>query len=239
MERKRKIGMLLLAAFLLLSGWLVSFDHGRFLVDLLDAWHWQLPDKIDGILLAFTLLAFLMGTFLLVVQLAFFFNPLIKPAEILWILLGCVVMSVVLFPAFAMSRQERTISGCLTNQRELAIGFEIYAQDNHEQLPQGWDPIKFASCTFICPSTIRHFHELGGYGVNANLLGKNLNEIKDPATQLLIMDAKQMTSLIHSPDDIAFRHHGGFNAAFLDGHAKLITDMGKVRLQLNEQPRKK
>ena len=236
MERKRKIGMLLLAVFLLAFGWLGIIDQSCLLKDLLDAWHW--PSAIYDILTLFAFITLPLGASLLVYLLLSFINLRVKSVEIsciVFILFACYAPLRPLFERNHYPPSER----CMVNQKEISSAFEMYALDNHDRLPEKWDSIKLDSDTFICPSTIRHFHQPGGYGVNAYLLGKNLNDIKDPTTKLLTMDAKQMTSLIHSPDDIALRHYGGFIAAFLDGHAELITDMGKVRLQLNEQPRKK
>ena len=240
MERKWKIGMLLLGIFLLVSGWYIEFTilhYNSMLGDLLDAWH--LPAMLIGILWYFSVIALPSGASLLV-YLLLPANSRINSYEISYLVFGVVAIYAFVQPLFVKHTCDGQPS-CANNQRRLAMAFNISAQDNRERLPPGWDSIKLAPYDLICPSTQRRFHSLppGGYGVNAYLLGKHLNEINDPTTQMLTMDAKQMTSLIHSSNDIAFRHEGAYFASFLDGHTGYITDMGKVQLQLNEQAPKK
>ena len=250
MERKRKFGAPLLGIFLMFTGWFLLFEHGSLFSDSLDVWHWQLPDKFNNIYYCLAILALPVGASMLIGSIVFFFKPQIRRVELLAIILACVLLAGTLTPVIISVLEGRGREGgkhnCFSNQRQLATAFQMYVQDNHDRWPSAWKPIYQygpSQSLYICPNTKRRFHTLGGYGVNAFILGKQLENLDDPTTQLLTMDAKEITSLIHSPEDIAWRHQDKnglfFIASFIDGHAARVDDMGKVRLRLNEQPDKK
>ena len=241
MERKQKIVMLLLGIFLLLIGVIGIIDvHWGLFGDLFGFLNLQLSDMDHRYIVFSTLIALILGVSLLTIRLVISFKPQLNPSEIFCLVLFVTIICIIIIPLFARAREGRPAT-CTNNQRTIAVELQIYAQDNGDCFPQGWDKIKLTPHYYICPNTQYRFHNLppGGYGLNAYVLGKHVNEIDDATKQLLTMDAKQMTSLIHSPEDIAWRHKKAFIAAFVDGHADTVTDIGKVRLRLNEQPDKK
>jgi len=242
MERRRKIWLLISGIVLLVIGLMTADPTGVF-SDLFDAWHWQMPtlsqapESLQPYLVDACVISIPIGLALLITWLALAFYPSLKLTEQFIVTLACIILLVAfIFPIIAKAREKNGHSNCANNQRQIAVGLQIYAQDNNGQLPLDWAPaIKLAPMTFICPTTRRRFHPLGGFGYNGFLAGKYLEDIDDPTTQLLTMDAKLMTSVIHSPEDISRRHDGFFIASYLDGHTGLVKDGGKARLLMRER----
>ena len=54
--------------------------------------------------------------------------------ELLVVVASIAVLAVTLLPALAGTRQNSQVIGCLANQRQLAAGWIMYAQDNRDVL---------------------------------------------------------------------------------------------------------
>ena len=54
--------------------------------------------------------------------------------ELLVVVASIAVLAVTLLPAFAGTRQNSQVIGCLANQRQLAAAWIMYANDNHDIL---------------------------------------------------------------------------------------------------------
>jgi prepilin-type N-terminal cleavage/methylation domain-containing protein len=65
--------------------------------------------------------------------------------ELLVVIAIIAILAAVLFPVFAKAREKARQIACLSNTKQLGLGFIQYSQDNDEQLPycfygvpQGW-----------------------------------------------------------------------------------------------------
>jgi len=129
-------------------------------------------------------------------------------------------------------------NSCSSHQHQLYSTILMYVQDHDMRLPTTWDEVEPYGATpdlYICPETKRYFHRLGGYGINANLRGKNLGEIHDPGSILLLADSVFPRSYLTTLSDIDRTRHGdsqrGFLGTSLDGQMTFFTIDAFVRLK--------
>ena len=119
--------------------------------------------------------------------------------ELLVVIAIIAILAAILFPVFAKAREKARQTACTNNQRQIAVGIQIYAQDNDESMPTAdnvWSAIKLAPATFKCPSkgvTIPN-----SYGYNVNLSGQALGAFADPTTEVMIMDCKNISPSYNS-----------------------------------------
>jgi len=114
--------------------------------------------------------------------------------ELLVVIAIIAILAAILFPVFAKVREKARQTSCLSNEKQLGLGFIQYAQDNNETYPydtsggyydeQGWAgeiyPYVKSTGVFTCPddtykSTNAGYTEVS-YGMNGNLMGA------DPST---------------------------------------------------------
>lgn len=132
--------------------------------------------------------------------------------------------------------EEYEANECLSNVKQIVLGFLMYAQDHDEHLPPAdkWMdemyPYMRNEEILRCPEA----PELGyGYAFNADLSGANLDEIDNPSEIVLIFDSRLGTrNAAGGPEALADppRHNDGNNYGFVDGHAKWsreLPDFGK------------
>jgi len=128
-------------------------------------------------------------------------------------------------PVFIRARDKARQASCMSNLKQLALAFLLYAQDNDEHLPAASDwkrPIfdyHRNDAILHCPSDESSAGGLS-YFFNAALGGKDLGGIADPAGTILMADGKPGSG---GPERLIPRHNGGVNCAFVDGHVKWLT----------------
>jgi prepilin-type N-terminal cleavage/methylation domain-containing protein/prepilin-type processing-associated H-X9-DG protein len=161
--------------------------------------------------------------------------------ELLVVIAIIAILAAILFPVFAKAREKARQTTCTSNQRQIGVSIQMYAQDHEESFPV--DPItsswtkSFGTYAedgmYNCPS-----HEANGnagypeYGLNQYLLtssGVALGDIVDPATTLMLADLN-MTPLNPNPTaelrgtelniDIDSRHNNGAVLTAVDGHVE-------------------
>ena len=49
------------------------------------------------------------------------------------------ILAAILFPVFARAREQARKTSCLSNMRQLGLGFQMYTQDYDESLPNSTD----------------------------------------------------------------------------------------------------
>ena len=141
--------------------------------------------------------------------------------ELLVVIAIIAILAAILFPVFARARENARRASCQSNEKNIALGFKQYIQDNNEKYPPAIataqalqtsasgsgalaEYIK-STAIFICPSDAL---KTGSY---AYLLdGQNESQI-DQAT------GSSTTPLLTETDK---RHFGGLNVAYVDGHFK-------------------
>jgi prepilin-type N-terminal cleavage/methylation domain-containing protein/prepilin-type processing-associated H-X9-DG protein len=136
--------------------------------------------------------------------------------ELLVVIAIIAILAAILFPVFSKVREKANQNKCLNNQRQLAIGLMMYAQDNEETfpLPSEWVAAVNLSSdpkVFDCPTTSRD----GGpgqpdYGMNAFLFDLNprtgqisgaaLGNLDDPTIIELTTDSKGVQTGLASTD---------------------------------------
>lgn len=115
--------------------------------------------------------------------------------ELLVVIAIISILASILFPVFARAREKGRAAACLSNIRQIAISFTMYAQDYDEVIPAGelagvfwWDlvyPYTHNRQIYVCPS--RKDCQMG-YGVNTLVCGGSEGQMFDPAVKILLAD---------------------------------------------------
>jgi prepilin-type N-terminal cleavage/methylation domain-containing protein/prepilin-type processing-associated H-X9-DG protein len=61
--------------------------------------------------------------------------------ELLVVIAIIAILAAILFPVFARAREKARQTSCLSNLKQLGLGYLMYAQDYDERLPMGWYPV--------------------------------------------------------------------------------------------------
>jgi len=135
-----------------------------------------------------------------------------------WGVVACTmaVVAAVLFPVFAKSREKSRQSACSNYARQIAVGLQIYAQDNNGTFPSAdrWvEAIKLAPGAFHCPLDRNTDRNHVSYLYNMAMSGTHLNDIKDPTNTPLVW---------------CMMDHGGATImAYVDGHVGQVLNQRK------------
>jgi len=147
--------------------------------------------------------------------------------ELLVVIAIIAILAAILFPVFARARENARRSSCQSNEKQIALGFKQYIQDNNERYPaaSGWNAaiLDYTKSEAIlkCPSAAG----AGNYDYSYNSLmgGKNENLVQNTAVTVLAAEATRnaapQASALASANS---RHFDGANYAFVDGHVKWI-----------------
>ncbi len=154
-----------------------------------------------------------------------------------WILLavGCggilmivLILAAIMFPVFSQARDSARSVSCLSNEKQMALGCLMYAQDYDEVLPASANWMDTISLyiknehVFHCPS-VQAGPEAFGYAFNSKMSRAQMAKLTAPGFTELLYDS---TTLSRSAADavtslpVPPRHKRGNNVAFADGHAK-------------------
>ena len=78
--------------------------------------------------------------------------------ELLVVIAIIAILAAILFPVFARARENARRSSCQSNEKQIALGFKQYVQDNNEKYPDsgGWQTAIFdyskSNAILKCPS---------------------------------------------------------------------------------------
>jgi prepilin-type N-terminal cleavage/methylation domain-containing protein len=134
--------------------------------------------------------------------------------ELLVVIAIIAILAAILFPVFARAREKARQSTCSSNQRQIAISVQMYAQDHEETLPFSvsvWKDINVDSGILICPSAGKSL--TNAYMYNETISGVSMGDtaiIPDPVKMWISVDAKSNT--------IDLRHSGVAVWSYMDGH---------------------
>jgi len=224
------VGLAVCGSFLLLIGLLLfaALDVPGIIADLIDALGAPFPSG-DGIFLTLALLALICTVLGMLLVLASWRRAGGTYSAMVWtMLLGIfsIILTLLLFPGIetALPHRPNPTMSCASNLRQLTLAMQLYAQDHDNCLPADWPAAatSFPKKVLICPKTNRRFHKRGGYGMNANLVGKNIDDFQHPESVLLLADSNTPSMLLSSAQDIALRHPTGqgYCCSFPDGSVK-------------------
>jgi len=148
------------------------------------------------------------------------------------------ILASILFPVAAKSREKARQATCNSNQRQLALAIQMYAQDNGGQYPGAdWanqiSPYLGSSAQmFACPSDGTADSGVISYGYSSALVLPNGQGVKEknvlsPSEVGAICDAGPSTpypagGLVGNGMTPENRHSKGLVISYCDGHAKYI-----------------
>jgi prepilin-type N-terminal cleavage/methylation domain-containing protein/prepilin-type processing-associated H-X9-DG protein len=136
--------------------------------------------------------------------------------ELLVVIAIIAVLAAILFPAFASAREKARQITCVSNEKQLGLGFMQYTQDNDELMPtsdsygQGWAEKIYTyvknGAVFGCPDDPT-FPKVGNrlsYAANVNLVGQGdvyggpsypaLSSEESPSNTVLLFEIQGNTS---------------------------------------------
>jgi len=147
--------------------------------------------------------------------------------ELLVVIAIIAILAAILFPVFARARENARRSSCQSNEKQIALGFKQYIQDNNERYPaaSGWQTAIFdytkSEAILKCPSAAGA--GTFDYSYNSLMGGRNENRINNTASTVLVAEATRSGGATAAPTASASsRHFDGSNYAFVDGHVKWI-----------------
>jgi len=146
--------------------------------------------------------------------------------ELLVVIAIIAILAAILFPVFARARENARRSSCQSNEKNIALGFKQYIQDNNERYPaaSGWEGengiSQYVKSTAIykCPSAPKT--GVYDYLYNQNLGGKNENRLENSSLIVLLGESTPSATALSGTAASATRHFDGSNYAFVDGHVK-------------------
>src|SRR5688572_27642381 len=138
--------------------------------------------------------------------------------ELLVVIAIIAILAAILFPVFARARENARRASCQSNEKNIALGFKQYIQDNGEKYPLaassgpetkalGTGPLGEyikSNAIFYCPSDSNKTSGSYGYDPNDQVAGRNESAI-DTVTAVLLTETGK-------------RHFDGMNLAYVDGH---------------------
>lgn len=155
------------------------------------------------------------------------------------------VIATILFPVFAQSRP-RSGPSCLSNQKQLALGFMAYAQDNEDYFPPAasWQtavtPYVRNNRAFLCPEVLQKFKDrkserekvVNTYALNSRVDHLHQESIREPQRTVLLFESDH--NVLNAAGGPALlvvpgRHAGASTFAFADGHAKYAKEGDRQR----------
>ena len=128
---------------------------------------------------------------------------------------------------FARARENERRSSCQSNLKQQMLAVLQYAQDYDEKLPPArkWvdvlQPYARSQEIFVCPSLKAAGVKGNGYAFNQYLSQKSQSRIVQSEATVVIYETSNPARNWFGPGTgRAYRHQGGSNIAFADGHVK-------------------
>lgn len=143
------------------------------------------------------------------------------------LLFSVLILPAILFPVFSQARVSAKRTLCLSNEKKLGLGLMMYIQDYDEVSPPAarWAdvirPYTKDTTMLYCPTKST---TTPGYALNRWVDRTSLSKVPSPATVPTLFDAQtSFMNAIGGQEIIDRRHLGGYNMAYLDGHAKWLS----------------
>jgi prepilin-type N-terminal cleavage/methylation domain-containing protein/prepilin-type processing-associated H-X9-DG protein len=139
--------------------------------------------------------------------------------ELIVVIAIIAILAAILFPVFAKAREKARQTACLNNQKQIATGVLMYAQDHDEILPTTdtvWGAIGLDAGVYICPTAGSKVKN--AYIYDSLISGVALGEtaiIPDPTTTWMTCDGTGT-----NPE---YRHTNKTNASYVDGHVEAVS----------------
>jgi len=169
--------------------------------------------------------------------------------EILVVIAIIALLAGILFPVLAQSREKARAATCLSNYKQIGLAIQMYASDfDGDTPPDGGSfsgiitdcyPYTKNKAIFACPDDFDREKEgrPGTYRMPSLYQGKAINcgwadpysNAKPPlisrsASTTLLYEAEQ--DFAQAPINPTYRHSGGTQILFFDGHTKWLKGVG-------------
>ncbi|MEI6518633.1 MAG: hypothetical protein WCO98_01095, partial [bacterium] len=144
------------------------------------------------------------------------------------------IVGAIVVPVIAKARDKAKQTACMSNQRQIAMLINMYAQDNKTFLPVSskiWSGIQKYDVNIErvkCPSDENKNHS-NSYVYNNRISGVYLGQVTDPAYMLMTVDGETVTgekrtlsNTYYSPADVQYRHSSLAVASYADGHVEAV-----------------
>ena len=156
--------------------------------------------------------------------------------ELLVVIAIIAILAAILFPVFAKAREKARQTKCISNQRQIALAVQMYAQENNEILPQSstfWSSIGVPTAVFACPSkkTLQN-----GYVFPDVWGGKSLGEMPSAESCVIVADGEMKSSslIAGAQQNVAYidqmdydlRHDKNYIVGCADGHVQMLSAIG-------------
>ncbi|HEY3376140.1 MAG TPA: prepilin-type N-terminal cleavage/methylation domain-containing protein, partial [Armatimonadota bacterium] len=163
--------------------------------------------------------------------------------ELLVVIAIIAILAAILFPVFGKAREKARQSQCTSNQKQLALAFQMYSQENEEKLPLAFnidansngqydagdtlawmDAINMPAGGKVmhCPSREKTAAFISDYGYDSALSGMALGEINNPTGVVLTADSNTPAGTFSG----ATPHADKLICSYVDGHVALTDDRG-------------
>lgn len=156
------------------------------------------------------------------------------------------LLTAILLPVFAKSREKARASACISNYHQIGLAIQMYATDaDGDTPPDGGSfsgimadsaPYLKNTAVFVCPDDFDRVKEgrPGTYRMGSRYQGLPINcgwpdpystttppHTAQPSTTTLLYEAEQ--DFAQAPIQPTYRHNGGAQILFFDGHVKWIA----------------
>ncbi len=150
--------------------------------------------------------------------------------ELLVVIAIIAILAAILFPVFARAREKARATTCTSNQRQIAVTIQMYAQDHEEMMPDAsniWSSIKIDPAVLVCPTEGKNIPN--GYCYYRGAASQSVGTFNDPTSVPVTFDGQHTASIVNTSyntyanvgyniDDLDLRHSGKSLASYLDGH---------------------
>ncbi len=147
--------------------------------------------------------------------------------ELLVVIAIIAILAAILFPVFAKAREKARQTSCTSNQRQIVLAVQMYAQENNELLPPAasWmSALGLAAKVYKCLDNTA----ANGYGYHTLLDGQTLGSFNtvDPTIITVTADTSNVSNppLIATATDVNPAHSSKAIYSFLDGHVGYGVD---------------
>ncbi len=143
----------------------------------------------------------------------------------------------------AMKHDDRFLrSRCQSNLKQIALGIAQYVQDYDEVMPRArrWtdilQPYLKSRQIFTCPALPSG--KSNGYAFNSLLSQVSINRMNSMSGTVSVYETSNLSENVFAPGTgRAYRHAGGANFAFADGHVKWFQRGIDAALNFQPEPR--
>ncbi len=166
--------------------------------------------------------------------------------ELLVVIAIIAILAAILFPVFARAREKARQTSCMSNQRQIALSLQMYAQDHEETFPEAtnaWATLKLDPGVVRCPSASRTSQNNYIYFAGSMLGGRSLGDISNPLEVPLTMDSVAGANVVvHGASidlmndivaKIDARHSDQVITSYADGHIGMVKRADVVWTVLN------